>query len=92
MNDQKHDVPKDEAPRWLDDPANVRKVIIALFVVCAALFLADGFYEKHPHYEIETWFGFYAIYGFAVCVGLVVAAKVMRVVLMRSEDYYDSDR
>lgn len=81
-----------EPARWLDDPRNVKKIVVALFVVCAGLFLADALYEKHPHLAAESWFGFYAIYGFVMCVGLVLAAKWMRTFLMRGEDYYDSDR
>ena len=76
---------------WLDEPGNVKKIIWALFAVCAALFLADAFYHKHSHFEVENFFGFYAIFGFVVCVALVLAAKGMRVFLMRSEDYYDAE-
>lgn len=87
-----HGAPAGEAPRWLDDKRNVKKIIYALFAVCAALFAADAFYHKHPYFEAESWFGFYAVYGFVMCVGLVLAAKGMRVFLMRDEDYYDRDR
>ena len=76
---------------WLDEPGNVKKIIWALFAVCAALFLADAFYHKHSHFEAENFFGFYGIFGFVVCVALVLAAKGMRVILMRSEDYYDAE-
>lgn len=82
----------DEKPHWLDDKANVRRIIHALFAVCAGLFIADAFYVKHVVFEFESWFGFYAIYGFVMCVGLVLGAKVLRVFLMRDEDYYDRDR
>lgn len=74
---------------WLDDPRNVTRICWALYAVCALLFLADGFYHKHPHFATESWFGFYAIYGFVACVGLVLAAKVLRILLKRPEDYYD---
>lgn len=74
---------------WLDDPRNVTRICWALYAVCALLFLADGFYHKHPHFAVESWFGFYAIYGFVACVGLVLAAKVLRILLKRPEDYYD---
>jgi len=77
---------------WLDSPNNVRKVIRLLLAVCALLFLADALYEKHSHFEAEDIFGFYAIFGFVMCVALVLAAKAMRIFLMRDEDYYDRDR
>ena len=83
--------PAGEPKRWLDDKANVTKVIVALFVVCTALFFADTFYEKHPVHWLEGTFGFHAIYGFVMCVGLVLGAKLIRVFLMRDEDYYDRD-
>ena len=39
-------------------------------------------------WHFQEWFGFDAIYGFVACVGLVLAAKGLRVLLMRDEDYY----
>ncbi|UUX50028.1 hypothetical protein NUH88_21890 [Nisaea acidiphila] len=89
---QHHSKPAGEEPRWLDNPANVKKIVYALVAICALLFVADAFYHKHPYFAAESWFGFYAIYGFVMCVGLVLAAKLMRVFLMRDEDYYDNDR
>ena len=76
---------------WLDEPRNVRKVIGAVFVVCALLFISDAFYHKHSHFAVEDWFGFYAIFGFVMCVLLVLAAKLMRVFLMRDEECFDKD-
>jgi len=76
---------------WLDDKRNVKKIIYTLYAVCVALFVADAFYEKHAHFEGEYVFGFYAIFGFVMCVALVLAAKVMRVFLMRDEEYYEKD-
>lgn len=76
---------------WLDDPRNVDKVYWSVIVVCAVLFLLDAFYEKHPEFEMEKIFGFYGIYGFVACVGLVLAAKEMRKLLKRDEDFYDRD-
>ena len=78
-----------EKAYWLDDPRNVDKIVKALVVVCALLLLADLFYHKHVHFAFEGWFGFFGIYGFVMCVALVLVAKLMRKVLMRPEDYYD---
>lgn len=80
---------KDGRKYWLDDPRNVTRIYWSVFVVCGLLFVADAFYHKHPHFAAESWFGFYGIFGFVACVGMVLAAKLLRVVLKRPEDYYD---
>lgn len=74
---------------WLDQPKTISLIIWTLIAVCVALFFIDAFYHKHPHFEIEHLFGFYGVYGFFVCIALVLAAKSLRKILMRPEDYYD---
>ena len=88
-NDEVHE--GDEGRYWLDDPRNVNKIVWALCAICLVLFFADGFYEKHGEVEAEYLFGFYGIFGFIGCVALVLAAKWLRTVVMRPEDYYDRD-
>jgi hypothetical protein len=80
---------KDDRRYWLDEKRNVDKVVYALYAVCALLVVADFFYEKHVHLGFERWIGFYGWYGFVACVLLVLAAKGLRVLLKRDEDYYD---
>jgi hypothetical protein len=91
MTDHQSEQAGGEKRYWLDEPRNVMKVVWALIAVCAGLFFADGFYEKHAETEVEYLFGFYGIYGFVGCVALVLAAKWLRTIVMRPEDYYDSD-
>ena len=74
---------------WRDRPGSVNKVTHTVYVICALLFLADLGYHKHPHFSAESWFGFYGLYGFVACVLLVLAAKELRKLLMRDEDYYE---
>jgi hypothetical protein len=74
---------------WLDNSRNVDRVVWAVYGVCGFLFAIDIFVPKHGPFGIEHVFGFYGIYGFVACVGLVIAAKALRVILMRPEDYYD---
>ena len=76
---------------WLDKAGSVDKIWYALLILCFVLTAADLFYEKHPHFEIEKWFGFYSGFGFVFSVGLVLGAKELRRILMRKEDYYDDD-
>jgi Na+/melibiose symporter-like transporter len=78
-----------EKKHVFDDPRNVKRVIGLLVGVCTVLVLADLFYAKHVHYGAERWFGFYGFYGFVGCVFLVLAAKELRKLVMREEDYYD---
>ncbi len=86
---QEDDNMKEEL-HWSDNKRNIKRIIYALYVICAALFLAEFVYHKQTVFSFDSWFGFYPIYGFIICVGLVIGAKVIRVVLMRREDYYDS--
>ncbi len=92
------DAPRDD-PRWLDDFENVRKVYRSLWAVCLVLLVAGegvlrwarhadaGSGEAHG-FAFESWPGFFALFGFIACVALVLAAKELRKLLMRSEDYY----
>ena len=72
-----------------DNPKNVKRVIHALVAVSAITFVLDFFVNRYVDHPWEGLFGFYAVYGFVVCVFLVLAAKAMRKVVMRKEDYYD---
>lgn len=47
--------------------------------------------HKHGHYGFEKVPTFHALYGFAGCVLLVLAARVLRLLVMRDEDYYGDD-
>lgn len=74
---------------WLDRSENVTKLFRGLCAVGAVLVLADLVLHRHDAVGFAGWFGFYAAYGFFACVALVLAAKGMRRVLKRPEDYYD---
>jgi hypothetical protein len=75
--------------RWLDEPRNVTRVVYGLAVLCALALAADFFYAKHPHFAVERWPAFYALYGFVGSVLLVLTAKLLRRLLRRDEDYYE---
>ena len=89
-----------EPPRWLDDFENVRKVYRALWGVSLLLLIGGEGLLRWAHYRaaqagelqhgfaFESWPGFYALFSFIACFALVLAAKELRKLLMRSEDYY----
>lgn len=74
---------------WLDRPENVTLLYRGLWVLGGVLALLDLVVHRHAEAEFDGWFGFYALYGFFACVALVLAAKVLRRMVMRAEDYYD---
>ena len=76
----------DHESHWIERKTPIKRILYGLFIICFALFVADAFYHKHIVFEVQSLFGFYAIFGFFMCVGLVLAAKFLRLFLMRDED------
>lgn len=72
-----------------DDPKNVKRVVYALFTVCAISALLDFVIPRHEGLHFAETYLFHCIYGFVACVILVLVAKELRKMVMRSEDYYD---
>ncbi|MGH1460750.1 MAG: hypothetical protein ACRBB6_01820 [Neptuniibacter sp.] len=75
---------------FLDNPKNVKRIVHALVACCVILFGLDFILHRHTQHPWEEMFGFYAIYGFVSCVILVLLAKELRKLIMRSEDYYQN--
>jgi len=72
-----------------DRPENIERLLKGFYLICILLVLADFVIHRHIGFGWEEMPAFYALYGFAACVVLVVIAKKMRNVVMRKEDYYD---
>lgn len=74
---------------WLDSPRNVTRLYRGVWIVGALLVLLDLVVHRHAEVGFDGWFGYYGAYGYAACVLLVLAAKLLRRAVMRPEDYYD---
>jgi hypothetical protein len=80
----------EEPVRWLDDPANVKRLLHWFYWACALIVVIDVVYSIWGHkHASEPWAAFYGVYGFLGCAGLILAAKELRKLVMRKEDYYD---
>ena len=79
----------DEPPGFFYRPRNIRWMMAAFHVTCAALLVADLLFHRHIAHPIEDVFGFHAFYGFIACWLLVVLAKQLRRLVMRGEHYHD---
>ena len=77
-------------PSWFEKTSSLRIMIIGLVIVCIGLFLAEfTFTNDHPHFEIEKFKGFQAIFGFVAFVVIVFLGMGLRLIIERDEDYYD---
>ncbi len=81
--------PHSEEPRWLDRPETARMAWRVLVAACGALFLIGLFTKGGAHYAVERVPGALEILAFAGFIVVVLAAKALRGLVMRDEDYYD---
>jgi hypothetical protein len=77
--------PSSVGPRW------TRRILTGFFVLCAVVVIADFLYHRHMEHPWEHVPAFYALYGLLGVGGLIMAAKGLRRIVMRPEDYYDAD-
>ena len=74
---------------WFYRKYIIKKLRISSLVILGLVLLAESFIQLHPHFDIERLFGFYAIFGFLSCVGLIIFAKLLGFFIKRKDDYYD---
>ena len=74
---------------WFDKRRNLIIFLRIFYVTLAILLGIDFFIVKHPDFAFDGVPNFFAVYGFISCVMLVLVAKVIRMLLMKGEDYYD---
>ena len=80
-----------EKPGFWDRRSRVTLFLRGFYACLAILVALEFVIHPHVYHAWENVPAFHALYGFAACWILVVIAKQMRRVLMRSEDYYDAD-
>lgn len=80
-----------EEPGLLESRPFANTLFRGLLVVCGLLLLVDFLpgYHKHAHFWFEELSGFYAIFGALAYASIVNGAKLFRLWVKRSEDYYD---
>ncbi len=88
---QQQDETKDEALGFFDKPNNVKWILWVFYALCIVLVALDFVVHRHIYLDYEKIPTFYALYGFLACVLLVVAAKWLRLLIMRDEQYYDKN-
>lgn len=74
---------------WLDEPRNVRRLWRGFLGVLALTVLVELGVALHPHFDVESLFGFHAWFGLAACAAMIVVAKGLALWLKRPDTYYD---
>lgn len=91
MSDTHHHV-TDEKPGWADRPG-VRRMIVAGLVifslVVAALGFVPAFHKEETHFAAEKIPVFFAVWGFASFMFIVLVGQHLRKLVGRDVRYYD---
>ncbi len=80
--------PEGERDRFFDKTKNIKRFLGVFLVISVITLGVDLFFDRHTDHRFESLAGFYGIWGFVSCVVLVLAAKQLRKLVMRGEDYY----
>ena len=80
-----------EGKHWLVRRRSIRVLWIVFVAVLAVLAVGDVFIYGDPYFGLDVTFAFYAWYGFLICVGMILFAKAMGVLLKRKDTYYDGE-
>jgi len=89
-HDQNQDKTDDKG--WADNPLFIRAFLGLLVLSCigvAAASLNAAWHNPHPHFEIEAFPAFFAIYGFLAFAFIVLVGQHLRKLVGRKEEYYD---
>ena len=65
------------------------RLVWILAAVCAVLLAFEFLADRYGPFAVEHVFGFYAIFGFVASLVVVLAARLLRPLVARREDYYD---
>ena len=74
---------------WFYKKSSIKKLYISALIILGVVLFVEYFIVLHPHFSIEKIFGFYAVFGFLSCVGLIIFAKLLGFLVKRKDDYYD---
>ncbi len=76
---------------WLYRPQNWPRLWQWGGVILLLTVIAEIFVDMKPKFGFSDWFAFYAVFGFASCLVMVVFAKWLGNWVKRPQDYYDDN-
>ncbi|MEL6362459.1 MAG: hypothetical protein AAFR21_15385 [Pseudomonadota bacterium] len=82
----------DEKPGWADTPQFRKwflRILIGASVLSALAGFVPAFKKDHPHFALEAFPIFFAIWGFGAFMFIVLVGQHLRKLVGREEGYYD---
>ena len=73
---------------WVDRPGNPLKIVWGLAAACFVLVVLDVLLVEHKSGGMESIPGFYAVAGFVMFSTIIIAARILRTIIGRGENYY----
>jgi sterol desaturase/sphingolipid hydroxylase (fatty acid hydroxylase superfamily) len=80
--------PSETQPHWLVRPTTIRGLWLIFIIILAGTVAAQFYVHVHSEFGIEGTLGFNAWYGFGACVALIVVAKILGVLIKRTDTDY----
>lgn len=74
---------------WVANRQTPNAILFTLVLACVGLGAFDFVHERHVIFPFEATKSFYGLFGFIAFVFIVQAARVLRLIVRRPEDYYD---
>lgn len=74
---------------WLVRPKTIKLLWVLGIVLLAFVTWLGTTVHPHATFGIEGTLAFYSWYGFVTCVGMVVFAKLLGLILSRKDTFYD---
>ena len=71
---------------------NIKKLWVFSIVLLVSLVLVQLFFPIKGHFEVESWIGFGAWFGFIACILMILFSKILGLVVKKPEDYYEKDK
>jgi len=80
-----------EGKHWLVRRRSIRVLWIVFVAVLAIVVAGDVVVARYPYFGLDGTFAFYAWYGFLTCVGMILFARAVGLLLKRKDTYYDGE-
>ena len=77
---------------WILKKENIKKLWVCSIVLLVILVLVQLIFPIKGHFEVESWIGFGAWFGFIACILMILFSKILGLVVKKPEDYYEKDK